>query len=119
MSGIFSRLTSDKKVWILYFFVAVACWLLKIMGHNQNNFLIFRASYYHLIHHLNLYGSYPAEHDDMYYYGPLFPVFFAPFALPPKAIGLLLWELANAAAYLIAVNYLPLNISRKKMLLLF
>lgn len=119
MGDRFSWFTAQRRIWVLYVFVALACWLLKIMGHNQNNFLIFRASYYHLIHHLNLYGSYPAEHDDMYYYGPLFPVFFAPFALPPKAIGLLLWELANAAAYLIAVNYLPLNISRKKMLLLF
>jgi len=119
MSGIFSRLATDKKIWILYFFAAFACWLLKIMGHNQNNFFIFRASFYHLVNHLNLYASYPAEHSDYYYYGPLFPVFFAPFALPPKAIGLLLWELANAIAYLIAVNYLPLNISRKKMLLLF
>ncbi|MDO3642039.1 glycosyltransferase family 87 protein [Mucilaginibacter sp. L3T2-6] len=119
MSGKFTWLTGDKRIWILYLFAALACWLLKITGHNQNNFLIFRASYYHLVHHLNLYAAYPAEHDDMFYYGPLFPVFFAPFALLPKAIGLLLWELANAAAYLIAVNYLPLNINRKKMLLLF
>ena len=114
MSGKFSWLTGDKRIWILYFFAALACWLLKITGHNQNNFLIFRASYYHLVHHLNLYAAYPAEHDDMFYYGPLFPVFFAPFALLPKAIGLLLWELANAAAYLIAVNYLPqLSTARK------
>lgn len=103
----------------MYILVAVACWLLKELGHNQNNFLIFRASFYHLIHHLNLYGAYPAEHNDYYYYGPLFTLFFAPFALPPKFLGLLLWELANAITYIIAVNYLPLNASRKKMLLLF
>lgn len=112
-------LTGNRWVWLLYILVAVACWLLKELGHNQNNFLIFRASFYHLIHHLNLYGAYPAEHNDYYYYGPLFTLFFAPFALPPKFLGLLLWELANAITYIIAVNYLPLNASRKKMLLLF
>jgi hypothetical protein len=112
-------LTGYRWVWILFIFIAIALWALKETGRNQNNFLIFRASFYHLVHGLNLYAAYPVEHNDYYYYGPLFGLFFAPFALPPKFLGLLLWELANAVTYLIAINYLPLSVTRKKMLLLF
>ncbi|HVW96364.1 MAG TPA: glycosyltransferase family 87 protein [Mucilaginibacter sp.] len=115
----FPWLTGYQWLWILYLLIAVACWGLKVLGHNQNNFLIFRGSFYHLIHQLNLYAAYPAEHNDYYYYGPLFGLFFAPFALPPKIIGLLLWETANAAAFLYVIHLLPFSIRRKKLLLLF
>lgn len=36
----------------------------------------------------------PAEYDDCHHYGPLFSLLFAPFAIGPKWIGLLLWGIA-------------------------
>ena len=65
-----------------------------------------------------MYAAYPKEYYDFYYYGPLFGLFVAPFALPPHVIGLFLWEVGNTIALLIAINMLPLSIDRKKILLL-
>jgi len=112
------RLTSYQWVQLLYILVAVAMWVLKLFHPRYNNFNVFRGSFYNLVNHVNLYAAHPAQHYDYYYYGPLFGLFFAPFALPPKLAGLLLWELANAVALLAAVAYLPLDEWRKKILLL-
>lgn len=114
----FLRLTGYQWVQVLYILVAAALWALKLFHPRYNNFNVFRASFYNLINQVNLYAAHPAQHYDYYYYGPLFGLFFAPFALPPKLVGLLLWELANAAALLAVVAYLPLSERRKKILLL-
>ena len=65
-----------------------------------------------------MYAAYPKEYYDFYYYGPLFGLFVAPFALPPHVIGLFLWEVGNTIALLVAINMLPLSIDRKKIILL-
>jgi hypothetical protein len=104
---------------ILYLAVAIFSWQMKYFRHIDNNYLIFREAYYHARAHLNLYAAYPSEYYDMYYYGPLFSLFVAPFAIPPESVGFFLWEVGNAAALLIAVNMLPLDNKRKMLLLLF
>jgi hypothetical protein len=98
--------------------VAIFSWQLKYFRHIDNNYLIFRDSYYHARAQLDLYAAYPKEYGDLYFYGPLFTVFVAPFALPPEAVGLLLWELANAVAMIFAVSLLPLDHKRKTAMLL-
>src|ERR1700742_2546672 len=103
---------------ILYIAVALFTWQLKYFHHIDNNYLIFRQSWYHARAGLNLYAGYPKEYGDFYYYGPLFALFVAPFAIPPESIGLLLWELANAGAILLAVHLLPLSTKRKTQMLL-
>jgi len=67
---------------------------------------------------LNLYAAYPNEYGDIYYYGPLFSLFVAPFALPPESVGFFLWEVGNALAVILAVSMLPLNNKRKTTMLL-
>src|ERR1700754_77031 len=118
MTKKFLRLTGYQWTCVLYVAVAVFTWQLKYFHHIDNNYLIFRQSYYHAREQLNLYAAYPKEYGDIYYYGPLFTLFVAPFAIPPESVGFLLWELANAAAILIAVNMLPLDNKRKMIMLL-
>jgi hypothetical protein len=118
MTKKFPWFTGYQWTCILYVAVAIFCWQLKYFRHIDNNYLIFRQAYYHLKGHLNLYAAYPKEYYDMYYYGPLFGVFVIPFALPPEAVGLFLWEVANALAVILAVNMLPLSTKRKTILLL-
>jgi len=86
--------------------------------HIDNNYLVFRQSWYHARAGLALYPPYPKEYGDLFMYGPLFTIFVAPFAIPPEAVGLLLWELANAVAVILAVNMLPLENKRKTAMLL-
>src|ERR1700743_2958911 len=103
---------------ILYVAVAIFTWQLKYFRHIDNNYLIFRDSWYHARAQVNLYVAYPKEYGDIYYYGPLFTLFVAPFALPPEAVGFFLWEVANALAVILAVNMLPLYQKRKTAMLL-
>ena len=118
MTKKFLWLTSYQWACVLYIAVAIFCWQLKYFRHIDNNYRIFRESYYHLKASLNLYAAYPKEYSDFYYYGPIFGIFAAPFAIPSEAVGLLLWEVANAAAILIAVNMLPFTQKNKMILLL-
>jgi hypothetical protein len=118
MTKTFLRLNGYQWVCILYVACAIFCWQLKYFRHIDNNYLIFRQAYYHLTAQLNLYAAYPKEYYDMYYYGPVFGVFAAPFAIPSEAIGLFLWELANAAAFIVAVNMLPFSKKLKMLILL-
>ena len=114
----FLWLTGYQWTWVLYIAVAIFCWQLKYFRHADNNYLVFRYSWYHAKANLNLYASYPNEYGDFYYYGPLFSLLVAPFAIPPESIGLLLWETANAIILLVAVNMLPFTNRLKTILLL-
>ncbi|PAW92574.1 hypothetical protein CKK33_03305 [Mucilaginibacter sp. MD40] len=118
---------SAKKFWgltgyqwtcILYIAVAIFCWQLKYFRHIDNNYIIFRTSFYHFRDHLNLYLLYPAEYYDVYIYGPLFTVFIAPLSLMPEWLGFLLWEVGNAAAFLWAIHLLPFSNKTKTIILL-
>jgi hypothetical protein len=83
------------------------------------NFAIFRNSFYHLIHHQNLYAQFDFEQWDFYRYSPAFALLFAPFALLPYALGAALWNLLNAAALYWAVRWAPSLDDRQKMLALW
>lgn len=95
-----------------------ALWLAAVIGatvqqgvlHQNNNFLIFRAASWHLLHDQDLYAAYPALHFDYYKYSPTFALLFLPFALPPFWIAMLLWNALNAAALYFAIGtVLPLR----------
>jgi hypothetical protein len=66
-----------------------------VTGHS-NNFAIFRTAWDNLLAGADLYAPHPDRHFDLYKYSPAFALLFAPFALLPFAVGLLLWELLNA-----------------------
>jgi hypothetical protein len=114
----FLYLTGYQWTCLLYIAVAIFSWQLKYFRHIDNNYLIFRQAWYHARANLNLYAAYPKEYGDFYYYGPLFTLFVAPFALPSECVGLFLWEIANAVAILLAIDMLPLTNKRKTIILL-
>lgn len=73
-------------------------------GHAQsNNYQIFRESFVHLVQGVNLYAPYPTTQFDLFKYSPTFALLFAPFAIAPYAVGLLLWNVVNAAALSTAI----------------
>ncbi|WP_426671760.1 glycosyltransferase family 87 protein [Mucilaginibacter sp. McL0603] len=118
MTKKFLGLNGYQWTCILYVAVAIFTWQLKYFRHIDNNYLIFRDSWYHARAQVNLYVAYPKEYGDIYYYGPLFTLFVAPFAIPPEAAGFFLWQVANALAVILAVNMLPLYQKRKTAMLL-
>lgn len=81
-----------------------------------NNFIVYRNSFYHLIHRSRMYGFIPAEQDDQFMYSPTFALLFAPFALPPKYIGIVLWCVFNVIILFYAIRLLPFE-ERKKALI--
>ena len=72
--------------------------------HPHWTFRIFRSSFWHLIHQQNLYAHYAGQ--DYFKYSPTAALLFAPFADPPFAIGLLLWNAFNAITLILAVRCL-------------
>jgi hypothetical protein len=99
-------------------FAIAALWVAAIIGatvqqgvlHHNNNFLIFRAASWHLLHDQDLYAAYPAVHFDYYKYSPTFALLFLPFALPPFWLAMLLWNTLNAAMLYFAIGtVLPLR----------
>ena len=89
---------------VLWLAAVVAATAQQGIAHQNNNFLIFRAASLHLLHGQDLYAAYPAEHFDFYKYSPTFALLFLPFALPPFAAAMLLWNALNAGALYAALG---------------
>jgi len=77
-----------------------------IVGSQINNFLIFRSSFFHLLSGQDLYAAYPVEHFDFYKYSPTWAMLFAPYAVVPIPVGLMLWNLTNAVLLATALSML-------------
>ena len=109
----FKRLFSNERfIAAVYLVVVAVAVFIKYRLGSINNFIIYRNSFFHLIHHQTLYGFFPSEQYDEFLYGPAFAVFIAPFALLPVGIGVIVWELFNAFAVFLCVKWL--NISQEK-----
>jgi hypothetical protein len=102
-------------VTVIYFLITLILYIQAITTGRYNNFIIFRTSFYHLIHKLPLYEIYPKEYFDYFLYHPSFPVLFAPFALLPKETGLLCWLLTSTAIFLAMLRKLPFKEETKWM----
>ena len=76
----------------LWMILPIAMWLAKMT--RANNYDIYRGAFWNAVRGWNIYMLNPAEYDDCHHYGPLFSLLFAPFAIGPKWIGLLLWGIA-------------------------
>jgi glycosyl transferase family 87 len=102
---------------------ALQQWLLgpKAMGDGLythfNNYRIYQASFRHLLAGGDLYVRHPAEHWDLFKYSPAFAASMAPFSALPDVVGLVLWNLLNAAVFVIALAMLPVLPPRSKALL--
>jgi hypothetical protein len=104
-------------LWFLLAATAAVIQLAKKPGGSINNYLIFKAVFWHTIHQVNLYAFYPAEYGDINHYGPFFSLIIAPFALLPNVIGCFLWCMANAAFLFYAVRKLPVSYRNQNLIL--
>jgi hypothetical protein len=104
-----------KVLLVLYVIVTLFSYWQLIESDHLNNFYIFRASSYHLLKGLPLYIEYPAEYFDLFYYNPVFPVLFMPFALLPLKAGILLWISVTAIGCYVMFRQLPMLDSDRKV----
>lgn len=84
-----------------------------------NNYVIFKCSFFHLIHGTNLYGLYPAEHWDFYKYSPTFALFMGSIAYLPDLLGLSIWNILNGITVFFAIRMLPLSVRKQCLILWF
>lgn len=94
---------------LLWCIVGVFCALQGVISYRHNNYLIYENTFRNLINQSSFYASYPAHHYDVNHYGPIFSVFFMPFALLPNVIGLFLWDLFNVIILFKAIDSIPLK----------
>lgn len=88
------------------------------VGH-PGNFLLFRASFYRLIDGASLYYP-PPDQMTGFLYSPTFALLFAPFAVWPVPVGLLLWNCTNATAlYYGLTRLLPPPAARLALAIVF
>jgi hypothetical protein len=72
---------------------------------HENNFEIFRSSWCHLANGEDLYAA-SRRYFDLFKYTPSFPALFAPFAILPFTVALVLWNMLNAVTLYVALGRL-------------
>ena len=78
-------------VWVL----AVVIVSIQGAAHHTNNLATFRTAWDNLVAGRDLYGLNPT-HQDYYKYSPTFALLFAPLAIVPFGLSMLLWNALNA-----------------------
>ncbi len=74
---------------------------------SYNNYVIYKQSFYHLLHATNLYTYYLDEYWDLFKYSPTFALLFGLWAWLPDWAGIILWNGLNAAVLWTAIWHLP------------
>lgn len=121
LTSIKSLLFNNKSILFLYLAITLVA-VLQLSVDRNNNFRIFRASTLHLLQGLPLYIAYPKEHYDFFYYNPVFPILFMPFALLPLFPGLIAWLVTAVLCCYFVFRKIPLADDKVKafmLLLLF
>jgi hypothetical protein len=84
-----------------------------------NNYVVFRNSFWHLIHNQDLYALYPSEQWDLYKYSPSFALAMAPFAYMPDWLGLTLWSVLSMVLLFVALVKFPFANQKTSALMLW
>lgn len=71
-----------------------------------NDYAIFRAATQNLVRGMDLYVLRPEQAQDLFKYSPTFALLFAPFAVGPAVVGLVLWNLTGALLLLASLRQL-------------
>lgn len=91
---------------LLWLWMIIAVTGMTRFGHGrENNFLIFKYEFWHVVNQLPLYILYPQEYFDLNHYGPVFSLVIAPFAIPPTWLGMLLWLVALTLLLYVAIRH--------------
>ena len=105
MKARLKQILTDPRT-LLWVWMIIAVTGMTRFGHGrENNFLIFKYEFWHVVHQLPLYIHYPAEYFDLNHYGPTFAMVIAPFAVPPTWLGMLLWLIALTLFLYVAIRH--------------
>lgn len=107
-----------KTALFLWFGLSFFAALKQALSHHYNNYLIYKFTFFNLIHQHNLYLPQPAHFLDVNHYGPLFGLFIAPFVWLPDPVAVVIWVMFNAYVLFIAIDHLPLDNLKKNIVLL-
>lgn len=113
------RFLNEKLIAIALVLIALVVPVQLCLIHHFNNFIIFKVSFLHLVHGLDLYPPYPKEYDDVYLYSPTFAMLMAPFAYLANWLGLFVWSALNCTAVYFAIRLLPHTDKDRKLLIFF
>lgn len=111
-------LAQNKIAATIWFGLVTIALLAALNNHAYNNFIIFRQSYFHLIHETNLYVEYISQYWDHYYYSPSFAVLVAPFSFLPTQLGVFAWGILDAGALYFAIRQLPISAQKQNFILI-
>jgi hypothetical protein len=94
--------------WIgaLFLLAAIVVSVQRLVLGKHRVFLLYREAFYDLIAGRNLYVDRSADFLDYFRYSPTFALAFAPLALLPVPVGLVLWNSLNAMALYAALRAL-------------
>lgn len=118
VSKLKSLLQDNRTIIFLYLAITVVSCVQLILIDQNNNFYIFRSSSHHLLRGMPLYDAYPKEYFDFFYYNPVFPVFFLPFALLPLYPSLVAWLVTISLCCYVVFRKIPLPENKVKVFML-
>jgi hypothetical protein len=106
VAAFFADRRSEQWILVVYVSAALIVTIQRGVFGFANDFAIFRASFWNLIAGRDLYVLRLEQAHDYFKYSPTFALLFAPFAAPPFAVGLFLWNVVNALALFFALRLL-------------
>ena len=92
-----------RTLFCLWMLLPIIMWIMKM--NRANNYLIYRGSFWNAVRGWNIYLPNPAEYADMHHYGPFFSLLFAPFAIVPNWLGLLMWGITLTVFLYVAIRW--------------
>jgi len=114
-----NKLVDNNKIAAAIWFGLVTIALIAALNNQAiNNFIIFRQSYFHLIHETNLYVEYISQYWDHYYYSPSFAVLVVPFSYLPTPFGAFAWGIIDAGVLYYAIRQLPITARQQNFILI-
>ena len=111
-------LAQNKIAATIWFGLVTIALLAALNNHAINNFIIFRQSYFHLIHETNLYVEYISQYWDHYYYSPSFAVLVSPFSFLPTQLGAFVWGILDAGVLYFAIRQIPISAQKQNFILI-
>ena len=96
---------TDRRT-LLWIWMIIAVTGMTRFGHGrENNFLIYKQVYWHVVDQLPLFTPYPSEYFDLNHYGPFFSLVIAPFAVMPTWIGMLFWLIVLTLCLYVSIRH--------------
>ena len=96
---------TDRRT-LLWIWMIIAVTGMTRFGHGrENNFLIYKQVYWHVVDQLPLFVPYPSEYFDLNHYGPFFSLVIAPFAVMPTWMGMLFWLVVLTLCLYVSIRH--------------